>query len=160
MKRISTLIDRAGDRLYQQIRIRPPAIFSGIASVSIASLFLCGIGISKPNPAFAASGTCKDVQITLKNASNDTIKVTKFEYKDVDENKFRTELILGINGKEFINPRKSVAKVRDLGKINRGDLTSFRVTYEKKIGGTKFEAPIIFTTEEFACKFAHTVELK
>jgi hypothetical protein len=160
MKLISTLIDRAGDKLYQRIKVRPPAIFISIASVSIASLLLCGIGIGKPDPAFALGGTCKDVQITLKNASNDTIKVTKFEYKDVDKNKFRTELLLGVNGKEFINPRKSFSKVRDLEKINRGDLTSFRVTYEKKIGGTKFEAPIIFTTEEFACSFAHTVELK
>jgi hypothetical protein len=155
MKRIATFIDRAR----QCIQVRPPAILLSIASVSIGSLLLCGIGIGKPDPAFALGGTCKNVGITLKNASDDTIKVTKFEYKDLDANKFRTELILGVNGKEFINPRKSFTKFRDL-RIDRGDLTSFRVTYEKKIGGTKFEAPIIFTTDEFACAFGHSVELK
>jgi hypothetical protein len=149
------------NRIVERIKVQPPAIFLSIASISIASLLLCGIGIGKPDPAFAASDNCKNVNITLKNASNDTIKVTKFEYKDVDKNKFRTELLLGINGKEFINPRKSFSKVRDLEKV-KGDLTSFRVTYEKKIGGAKFEAPIIFTTEEFTCKSnsSHTVELK
>jgi hypothetical protein len=146
------------NRIVDRIKVQPPAIFLSIASVSIASLLLCGIGLTKPDPAFARS-KCEPF-ITLKNVSNDTIKVTKFEYKDLDKNKFRTELILGVNGKEFINPRKSFGKRRVLGKINIDDLTSFRVTYEKKIGGAKFEAPIIFTTEEFQCAFGHTVELK
>jgi hypothetical protein len=149
------------NRIVDRLKLQPPGIFLSIGSISIASLLLCGIVTSKPDSAFAAKDNCKDVKITLKNASNDTIKVTKFEYKDVDKNKFRTELVLGINGKEFINPRKSFSKVRDLERI-KGDLTSFRVTYEKKIGGAKFEAPIIFTTEEFVCnsKSTHTVELK
>jgi hypothetical protein len=146
------------NRIVDRIKFQTPAIFLSIASVSIASLLLCGIGIGKPDPAFAAN-KCEPF-ITLKNVSNDTIKVTKFEYKDLDKNKFRTELILGVNGKEFINPRKSFGKRRVLGKINTGDLTSFRVTYEKKIGGAKFEAPIIFTTEDFTCAFGHAVDLK
>ncbi|WP_310429477.1 hypothetical protein [Chamaesiphon sp. VAR_48_metabat_135_sub] len=151
MKLISNLISR--------VKFQPPVRLSSNKKALLSSLLLFGIFLSTTDRAFARD-VCKDVKITLVNKASDTIKITKFEYKDIDKNKFRTELILGINGREFLNPRKSFTDTRNLEFVGN-DETLFRVTYEKKIGGTKFEPPITKTTPKFTCRngSSHTVEL-
>jgi hypothetical protein len=82
-------IDYPQYRLRQQVKVQPPTKLLSHKNILISSLLMFGICLGTTNPAFALGCTCKDVKITLKNASDDTIKVTKFEYKDVDKNKFR-----------------------------------------------------------------------
>ena len=117
----------------------------------IPSLLLLGLGISLPQSAMALGDTCKNVKITIKNDTPDEIKVTKFEYFDFDKNKFRTENLLGIDGQQKLEPNKSFTVTRDLGQI-KNDKTNFKVTYQHKIGGTKFEPAVSETTASFTCR--------
>jgi hypothetical protein len=161
MKLISRLTDRAGHGLRQRIKVQSPAILFGITSISIASLFLAGIGIGKPDPAFALGDKCKDVKITIKNGTTDTLKVKKFLYQDVRKNnKEHLEALLGGNGRDILNPGNSVTDTRDLAFVGN-DLIRFKVIYEHKIGRAKFEDEIIQTTGTFTCKnnSSHTVSL-
>lgn len=87
MKLISRLTDRAGHGLRQRVKVQSPAILFGITSISIASLLLGGIGIGKPEPALAVGDKCKNVKITIKNDTTDTLKVKKFLYIDVKKNR-------------------------------------------------------------------------
>jgi hypothetical protein len=158
---ISNLIDRLENRLRQRVQFQQSVRFLNNKSLLISSLFLCGICLGTTNPAFALGDKCKNVKITVKNSTGDAVKITKFEYEEKDKNKFRTELLLGLDGREFLNPNKLFTKVRDLAFIG-GDLTSFRVTFQKKIGGTLFEKSTSFTTPDFICKndSTHIVDLK
>jgi hypothetical protein len=161
MKLISNLINRPQDRLHQLVKVQPPAKLLSHKNVLISSLLMFGICLGTTNPAFALGDKCKNVKITVKNSTGDAVKITKFEYEEKDKNKFRTELLLGVDGREFLNPNKLFTKVRDLAFVG-GDLTSFRVTFQRKIGGTLFEKSNTFTTPDFTCKndSAHIVDLK
>jgi hypothetical protein len=161
MKLISSLTDRSGHGLRERIKVQPPAILFGIATVSISSLLLCGIGIGKPDPALALGDKCKDIKITIKNDTTDTLKVKKFLYQDVRNNqKEHLEALLGANGRDILNPGNSVTDTRDLAFVG-GDLIRFKVIYQHKIGRAKFEDEIIHTTGSFTCKnnSSHTVSL-
>jgi hypothetical protein len=151
MKLISNLISR--------VKVQPPVGLSSNKKALLSSLLLFGIFLGTTDGAFARD-VCKDVKITLKNTSSDTIKITKFEYKDIDKNKFRTENLLGLDGRELLNPDKSFVTTRNLQFVGN-DATLFRVTYEHRIGGTNFESPITKLTPQFTCKdgSSHTVEL-
>jgi hypothetical protein len=153
MKLISNLVKR--------LKIQQPARSSIDRSVLISSLLMVGICLSTTSPAFALGDKCKNVKITVKNSTGDAVKITKFEYEEKDKNKFRTELLLGVDGREFLNPNKFFTKVRDLAFVG-GDLTSFRVTFQRKVGGTLFEKSEKFTTPNFVCKneSTHLVDLK
>jgi hypothetical protein len=161
MKFISNSIDRPQNRLHQQVTVQPPTKLLSHKNVLISWLLMVGICLGTTNPAFALGDKCKNVKITVKNSTGDAVKITKFEYEEKDKNKFRTELLLGVDGREFLNPNKFFTKVRDLAFVG-GDLTSFRVTFQKKIGGTLFEKPTTFNTPDFVCKndSTHLVELK
>jgi hypothetical protein len=152
MKRISQLVER--------IKVQPSAILFGIASVSIASLLLGGIGISKPDPAFALNDKCKNVKITIKNDTTDTLKVKKFLYVDVAKKKDHLEALLGPNGRDILNPGNSTTDTRNLAFVDREDI-QFKVYYQHKIGRAKFEDEIIHTTKTFVCRdnSSHTVSL-
>jgi hypothetical protein len=153
MKHIANLVKR--------FEIQQPVRLSIDKSVVISSLLMVGICLGTSSPAFALGDKCKDVKITVKNSTGDAIKITKFEYEEKDKNKFRTELLLGADGREFLNPNKFFTKVRDLAFVG-GDLTRFRVTFQRKVGGTLFEKPTTFITPDFTCKneSTHLVDLK
>jgi hypothetical protein len=162
MKLISNPIDRPENSLHhQRIKAQQPVRFMNNKNVLISLLLMYGICLSTTNSAFALGDKCKNVKITVKNSTGDAVKITKFEYEEKDKNKFRTELLLGVDGREFLNPTKLFTKVRDLAFVG-GDLTSFRVTFQRKIGGTLFEKSTTFTTPDFVCKndSAHIVDLK
>jgi hypothetical protein len=152
MKRISTLVEG--------IKVRPSAILFGIASVSIASLLLGGIGSGKPDSAFALGDKCKNVKITIKNNTTDTLKVKKFLYEDVAKKKYHVEALLGPNGRDILNPGNSVTDTRNLAFVD-GEDTRFRVIYQHKIGRAKFEREIVHVSGTFICKdnSSHTVTL-
>jgi hypothetical protein len=152
MKRISTLVER--------IKVQPSAILFGIASISIASLLLGGIGIGKPDPAFALGDKCKNVKITIKNDTTDTLKVKKFLYVDVAKNRDHLEALLGPNGRDILNPGNSVTDTRNLAFVD-GERTQFKVIYQHKIGRAKFEDDVIMFGKPFICKdnSSHTVSL-
>jgi hypothetical protein len=160
MKLISRLTDRAGHGLRQRIKVQSPVILFGITSISIASLLLCGIGIGKPDPALAVGDKCKNVKITIKNDTTDTLKVKKFLYIDVKKNRDHLEALLGPNGRDILNPGNSVTDTRDLAFVDN-ETIRFRVIYQHKVGRAKFENDIIHTTGSFVCKdnSSHTVSL-
>ncbi len=100
--------------------------------------------------AFAADN-CKGVNITVENGTTDQIKVTKFEYNDFDKQRWRLEPLLGVDGKEKLNARKSFTVTRDLEGV-KNDKTQFKVWYRHKIGGVKFEDEIFQLGEIFVCQ--------
>jgi hypothetical protein len=101
-------------------------------------------------PAVAGPDTCKDVGITIKNGTRDEIKVTKFEYFDFDKNKYLTENLLGLNGEQKLESKKSFTETRNLGQVGN-DRTKFRVTYRHKIGGNQYESPVTEVSQPFTC---------
>ena len=102
--------------------------------------------------ASAGANTCKNVDITLENATNDEIKAKKFEYWDEDATTWRTESIFGLDGHQKIEHGKSWTKSnQDLGKI-KNDNTQFRVTYQHRVGGNKWESDVKVTTGSFKCE--------
>jgi hypothetical protein len=125
--------------LFDGTLIRSLAKFPIDHSTSIASLLLWGICFGTNGEAFARD-VCKDVNITITNGTlnKDEIKITKFEYFDKTAGKHRTENLLGLDGREFLNPGKSFTTQRNLQHIHN-DLTSFKVSFQrKKINDKKF----------------------
>jgi hypothetical protein len=116
----------------------------------LPSLLAVSLSAAMPPTAIAADN-CKDIRITLKNGTRDEIKVTKFEYFDFDKNKYRTENLLGLDGQQKLEPNKSITVTRNLEQIDN-DRTKFKVTYQHKIGGNKFEPPVTEETPDFICK--------
>ena len=89
---------------------------------------------------------CENFTITLQNSADGEIKVTKFEYKDGSG--FKTEHMFGIDGHQKIEKDHSVSFTRNLEGIG-DEGTQFKVTYNHHIGGTKWGADNIQTTETF-----------
>jgi hypothetical protein len=141
MKFASTFIDT--------FKLQATSKFLSNASTVVSSLLVFGVYLANTDTAFARD-VCKDVKITITNTTPDTIKVTKFEYFDADKNKFRTENLLGTNGREILDSNKSFTTTRNLGQVGN-DATAFKVTYQHGIGGTKFESPISILTSKFTC---------
>jgi hypothetical protein len=102
------------------------------------------------SPAAIAADTCENVAIGIKNGTRDEIKVTKFEYFDFDKNKYRTENLFGLDGKQSIERGQTFNVTRNLGQVGN-DRTKFRVTYSHKIGGNKFEPPVTEVSPAFKC---------
>jgi hypothetical protein len=152
MKRISTLVEG--------IKVQPSVLLFGIASISIALLLSGGIGSGKPDPAFALGDKCKNVKITIKNDTTDTLKVKKFLYVDIAKKKDHLEALLGPNGRDILNPGNSVTDTRNLAFVD-SEKIQFKVIYQHKIGRGKFEDNITHTTNAFICKdnSSHTVSL-
>jgi hypothetical protein len=154
MKLISTFFNCSKDRLSQGVKVQPPVNFFNSKSALIASLLLCGVCLATTDPVFA-NDKCNDVRITLVNKSSNTIKITKFEYQDFDKDKLRTEFLLGVDGREFLDPTSSFRTTRNLAFIGN-DRTFFKIQYQKKIGGTKFDSTLVKTTKEFVCRDGST----
>jgi hypothetical protein len=100
----------------------------------------------------SASDTCKNAQISIKNATPDNVKIIKFEYRDKDKKKFRQENLLGFNGSDIIKPKRAMPYLRDLEQIG-GDETQFRVAYQRQVVNL-FALPITYTQvgEVFTCR--------
>jgi hypothetical protein len=100
----------------------------------------------------SASDTCKNAQISIKNATPDNVKIIKFEYRDKDKKKFRQENLLGFNGSDIIKPKRAMPYLRDLEQIG-GDETQFRVAYQRQVVKL-FALPITYTQvgEVFTCR--------
>jgi hypothetical protein len=134
------------------LKIQSPQQLLNRNSYLFISLLALGFGLAPMDKTWAAD-VCKNVSITIENGSNDSIKVTKFEYQDTSAvgKPFRTENLLGIDGQQKLNPGKSFKKKRDLRSI-KNERTRFRVTYRHQIGGVKFEDPVTELTNTFECR--------
>jgi hypothetical protein len=119
----------------------------------LPSLLVVGLSAWMPPAAIAGSETCKNVDINLKNATTDEIQITKLEYYDFDNDKYRAETgVFGIDGKQNVFADKSFRIAnRDLEKINN-ESTQIRVTYRHRIGGNKYEPPVTENTPTFTCR--------
>jgi hypothetical protein len=141
MKSASTFIDT--------FKLQVTSEFLRNASTVVSSLLVFGVYLANADTAFARD-VCKNVKITITNTTPDTIKVKKFEYFDADKNKFRTENLLGVDGREILDSNKSFTTTRNLGQVGN-DTTAFKVTYQHRIGGIKFESPVSVMTGNFKC---------
>jgi hypothetical protein len=96
------------------------------------------------------SDTAKNVTIHLHNATPDEIKVTKFEYYDYDDAKYRTESMFPVDGFQKIEHNATWSKTRDLEHI-KDDKTKFKVTWQRHIGGTSWGSDQTTKTDDFTC---------
>ena len=123
---------------------------ASLIRLPLAALLSLFFVASLAAPALAAD-KCKNVKLTVKNATSDTLKVKKFEYYDFDKKKWRTEALFGVDGHQKINAGKSWQKTRSLEHVD-DDKIKIRVTYQHQIGGTKWESNKSVTTGSFVCK--------
>jgi len=115
------------------------------------TVLLVGICLAMANTALALGDTCSNVDITLTNATAVKIKVTKFEYYDYSDKKWRTESMFGLDGHKKLGLGESWSKTQDLEHIEN-DNTKFKVTYEGDTDATKSGDPVSKTTSDFICK--------
>lgn len=115
------------------------------------TVLLIGVCLAVANTAFALGDTCSNVPIKLTNATNVKIKVTKFEYYDYDDQKWRTEGMFGADGHKNLQPGEVFSKTQDLEHIEN-DNTKFKVTYEENVDANKAGNPVAETTSDFICK--------
>lgn len=115
----------------------------------LVSASLCLLTL--PAPALAIGDVCSNVLITFQNSTPDEVKVTKFEYYDYSANTWRTEVMFGVDGHQKLDPGKSWSKTQDLEKIEN-DKTKFKVTYQRHIGGSKWDDAVSTLTSDFTCK--------
>ena len=99
----------------------------------------------------AIGKVCSNFEIIFENASSDEIKVTKFQYYDFKNNKWKTEKLFGLDGHQKINPGQSWPKERDLEKVEDRD-TKFRATFKRRIGGNKWKDSETIDTDFFVCR--------
>jgi hypothetical protein len=117
-----------------------------------------GLLLTASTTAFGMGDTCSNVNIKLTNSTGGEIKVTKFEYYDHTEDKWRTESMFGLDGHQKLEPGKSWSKKQDLEHVEN-DLTKFKVTYQSHIGGSKWADPLSKVTDDFTCKDKMTKEV-
>lgn len=122
-----------------------------IRQLLAVTVLLIGACLGVANPAFALGDTCSNVDITLTNTTAVKIKVTKFEYYDYTDQKWRTESMFGVDGHRDLDPGESWSKTQDLEHIEN-DNTKIKVTYEANIDDTQAGDPVSKTTSEFTCK--------
>jgi len=112
----------------------------------VTSLMVLGLGVGTAGAVSAA--TCEDFKITFKNATNDELKVKKFEYEDGN---WKTETgMFGADGFQKIEHGKSIYFTRNLGGIG-GETTHFKVTYQHRSGGTVWGDDMVEYTDTFTC---------
>jgi hypothetical protein len=119
MKLTSIITNHLENRLRQQIKVR-----SSFRLLSIASLLFSGICLSTTDAAFADN--CKDVSISIKNLHGGRVSVQKVEYKD--EGKLRTEFMLGLDGRQFLESNQRMTKIQNLEFVGN-EQTFLKVTY-------------------------------
>lgn len=107
--------------------------------------------MAMPGYALAIGDVCSNVEITFKNDTADEIKITKFQYYDYSADKWRTESMFGVDGHQKILPGKEWTKKQDLEHIEK-DTTKFKATYQRHIGGTKWEDAVSTVTDDFTCR--------
>lgn len=78
----------------------------------------------------------KDVSIFFKNEYDCEIKVTELNYL-LPDGSWTTEHMFGLDGHQKLEPHQCLGGKRTLEKVG-GELTQFRVTFEKHLGGTKW----------------------
>lgn len=140
-----------GGLSYEAARIQRCRRLLAVVAMFIASIASTGI-------VFAIGDVCSNVTIKLTNATSGQIKVTKFEYYDFTADKWRTEVMFGVDGHQKLEPGKSWSKKQDLEHIEN-DKTKFKVTYQSLIGGSKWEDPTSTETDEFTCEDGMTKEV-
>lgn len=116
-----------------------------------ATALVMGVCWAMANTAFGLGDTCSNVDITLTNTTAAKIKVTKFEYYDYTDKKWRTEVMFGVDGHQKLERGASWSTTQDLEHVEN-DNTKFKVTYEADIDGTASGNPVSTTTSEFTCK--------
>jgi hypothetical protein len=123
MKPTSIIPSRLGNRLRQQIKVR-----SSFRLLSIVSLLFSGICLSTTDAAFADN--CKDVSITIRNKHGGRVLVQKVQYKD--ENKVRTEVMLGLDGRQYLESNQGMTKTQNLEFVGN-EQTFIIVTYTRGV---------------------------
>ncbi len=111
-------------------------------------LGLAAVGLITLSAGNALAGDkCKDFTVKFKNNATTTVKVTKVEYYDYDDNKWRSESLTSskINAGQTWNWKRNFEHIG-------GDKTKFRVTYKKQIGGTKWTDDQTKVSVELTCK--------
>jgi hypothetical protein len=121
MKLTSIITNHLESRLSQQIKVR-----SSFRLLSIASLLFSGVCLSTTDVAFADN--CRNVSITIKNQHGGRVLVQKVEYRDFDTDKFRTEFMLGLDGRQFLESNQSMTKTQNLEFVGN-EQTFLKVTY-------------------------------
>jgi hypothetical protein len=111
-------------------------------------LVLLAASLTPTSSLFA--DTCKDVDITIGNQTDDEVKVKKFEFHSVDKG-WKTEVgMFGVDGFQKLMPGHNQKWDRGLGDV--GDKsTRFRVTYAHHHGGSKWDDDLTETTDNFTC---------
>ena len=97
-----------------------------------------------------ANDTCNNFTIKMTNRQSNEIKLTKLEYYDYDDHKWRTENVFGVDGEQKVEPNVFFSTKRDLQHIG-GDKTNFRLSYKKHLGGSQWDDPKAITTADFTC---------
>lgn len=114
-------------------------------NMSAAVVLLGGMGTA----GAVSAASCQDFLITFTNATNDEIKVKKFEYED--DGNWKTETgMFGLDGFQKIEHGKSIPFTRTLEGIG-GETTEFRATYQHRKGGTQWANERVEYTGEFKC---------
>jgi hypothetical protein len=118
-----------------------------LKALPIAALLACGTAF--------ADDTCNNVTIKMSNRTTNEIKLTKFEYYDYDDNKWRTENLFGVDGEQKVEPSFAFSPKRDLGHIGN-DKTKFRVSWKRHAGGSDWDPGPTVTTADFTCSDSMT----
>lgn len=113
------------------------------AFLAITSVLTLGI----PSVGFAT--TCKDVTIKVINRSANEVKLTKLEYLKDGEN-WLTENVFGLDGHQKLEPNVEFKTTRNLQRVG-GETTHVRLTFERHLGGSKWEKAPALKSSGFAC---------
>jgi len=111
-------------------------------------VFAVLIGLFSAN-AHAIGKVCSNFEITFENNTDYDIRVTKFEYYDYNKNKWKTENMLGADGRKNLSAGDDWTKKRDLEKVENRD-TRFRTTFQRIIDGTQYQKETTLT-DRFRC---------
>jgi hypothetical protein len=114
-------------------------------------LFATASCLVATNGSLLASDNCKDVVITISNKTSDEIRVKTFEYRDFDKEKWKTEVMFGIDGHQDLEEGKAYTFNSQNLESVLDDKTEFRVTYAHHIGGNKWGLDKTETTGTFTC---------
>jgi hypothetical protein len=107
------------------------------------------IPTNAPTTTIAPASTCANVDVNIQNGTPDTVKVTKFEYFDTNQNAFVTKNLLGASGTQELQSGTVHRATRNFAQVD--GRTKFRVTYQHKQGINNFAAPVRVTTDRFVC---------
>lgn len=105
------------------------------------------LALSMPSLTFAKS--CKDVTIKVLNRSANEVKLTKLEYLKDGEN-WLTENVFGLDGHQKLEPNVEFKTTRNLQRVG-SEITQVRLTFERHLGGSKWEKAPALRSSAFAC---------